>query len=529
MELAVKRSHEAVAAAVLLCSIAVISLYLLRYAIADFTSDAAMNSILARMMYEEGTVFPRHWVISNGEGPFPSTAMLIAPFLAVIPNGFTIHAVFSWLLTVALIGSFYFCVRQIGISRWLSLLGASVFSVGFSYPFVRMTYVETAYFWWPFGFLFCTGCFVIAIEKRCMIYRVLGLFVLFLICLKNPQRTAVMLVLPLLIFVGYFSYSRDARPFMSGWRTLLQSLAGQIALIALAVFTTEYLFKKLGLITDYAVVSGLQLASPTQISNNSKIFLNGWFQYFGAQSEIYADHQFEPMFMAFRSALIVVISAVGLLTIISSFKNGNKLDKALSIAFIVSFCTILGLYIFSTSLAINFLTVRYFTVPFVLLLIIVLRHLDGKIQNARLITVSIFVISIFSMMDGINRLIPCWGGCGPRVSNSAQVADVLQKNGLRFGYGNWWIAGGPTILSRENVFIAPVNVAGTEVIPFPYMMNPEWYDNNHQDREKFLLLLEHEATETLLESVRAKFGGRVREMREAGVVILIFDASVRLF
>lgn len=509
----------------------ILALYLLKYAVADFSSDAAMNSVLARVMYDEGTVFPKDWIISNGEGPFPSTAMMIAPLLAYVSNGVLIPAIISVILAALLIWSYWLFLSIFNRKPYLQALGFIILTMGFSYPFVRMVYVETAYFWWPFCFFICAFLTVKGFKTNNLKYFYLCALVLFLFGLKNPQRVVIMITLPLLAFAGFLG-SGSVRKILHSLRTKKIYLAyfGAMFISTAASFGVTRWLAHVGFINDLAVVSSLHFANIDQIWSNTKIFVNGWFLYLGSDTEIYAYQSFEPFFRAFRSTFAVLVTIFAWLGVFTYIRSNQAELRALAVSYLISFFLIFILYIFTTSLAVNHLTMRYFTIPYLLALALAIIYAIEKFSSLTNFSLVVSIFVVITTVSGYVRLIPCPAmDCNVRVSHVMAISDILKKEGLKFGYANWWAAGGPTIVSEEKVLIAPMNVSAAGISPFAYMIDSKWYGLKIQNQEKFLMLFDHEATPAVLAMLDKKYGSWKREIRSAGMVVLVFDPSVIFF
>ena len=509
----------------------ILGLYLVKYAVADFSSDAAMNSVLARVMYDAGTVFPKDWIISNGEGPFPSTAMLIAPLLAYTSNGVLIPAIISLILAALLVWSYWLFLGLFERKPYLQALGFIILTMGISYPFVRMVYVETAYFWWPFCFFICAYLAVKYFQEGGLKYFYLCAVVLFLFGLKNPQRVIIMITLPLMAFVCFLG-GKNVREILNflGANKKYRAYLGTIVASAIASLGVAKWLVYAGLINDLAVVTGLHFAGIDQIWINAKIFVNGWFLYLGSDAEIYAYQSFEPFFRALRSTFAVLVTILAWLGAFTYIRSNQAELRALAASFFISFLLVFVLYIFTTSLAINHLTMRYFTIPYLLALALAIAYAIEKFSSLTSFSLVASIFIVVTTVSGYARLIPCPAmDCNVRVSGVMAIADMLEKEGLRFGYANWWVAGAPTIISKEQVLVAPMNVSAVEISPFNYMVDSKWYTLQAQKQEKFLMLFDREATPDLLAMLKEKYGSWKREIRSAGMVVLVFDSSVIFF
>lgn len=508
-------------------SILVLTLYLFKYAVVDFTSDAAMNSMLAREMREKFSVFPVGWSIADGESTFPSSAMLIAPLLSFMPNGFHAHMVVSWLLALIFVFAFYESAKSVGINSYLALAGTAALALGFSNPFIRMTYVETAYFWAPFCMMACLILMVKSSRNEDSRYFFGIFFIVFLFSLKNPQRNAAMVVVPLTVFSLFLHLDRidfSVNFIKDSARRLAPLYFG--FLLAAAV---DFLLKKFQWIDNHASATNMSLGTWGNITENFSTFFNGWFQYMGSQAEFNGMTRFEPAFNVIRSAFILGLTIFGGVGTFHFIRSENGVGRALAASFYVSFFIIFVLYVFSANLAVgNYGTMRYFTVPYLLLFLMALLYI-AKLGHEKYILIIASSISLLMLLAGVNRLIPCLDNCSPRRSQDMDIARMLQQEGLHFGYAGWWIAGSPSILSEEDVFVAPVQIFEHGLIPMPMRASRDWYAEGRQNREKFLMLQPNEATPEVLAMLRRKTGGWIREFRAVNVLVLVFDKNARLF
>jgi len=521
----------------LLFSIAILVAYIVHFSRPEFSGDDATNSFLAQAMYDQGTLIPRSWRVANGDMMFPSAAMLMAPLLCWLPNGFIVHAIAATILALALLASLGYFLRCARISWAATALIVMTLALGFSRVFIVMTYLETAYVWWPMAF-FLLAALIVSDHMRArdgnfrkVALPLLILSTSLLISLKNPSRVAVMVLLPAFIFsralAVFGKTGRMLAPLPRGLlsrHTLVRELAMLFGL-ALAFITVKFLTYS-GMVTDYAAASNLHVTDAKGFWNHLKLFSSGWFEYFGAHAEEHANHTLEPVMRVFRTMIVGALTLNFLAELYEWRKNVNPVRRALIAAFLAAFFSILAIYLIFDPLAQDYITTRYFTLPYLILLALAGWRINDVLQRrGAFMPWALIAFCIISLVSGIQRMVPVDDSFA-RQSRPELLAAVLQEEGLKYGYGSWWNAGATTIMSDSKVRVLPVELSPSTIRPFPIMVDTNLYRRGPNSDSSFMVIADNELLQDQRDFLQEILGPAQREIVAGDARILVYDYDI---
>lgn len=536
------------ASVALLVVVLALGLFVAHFYRAYFSSDDAVLSMLAQSMYDQGRLFPEGWITNNGDLMMPSGALLLAPLLAWFPNGFNLHAFVS-LVTIALMLIPFACfLRAARVPLPVLLLATAIVASGFSWISAVLIYAQTTYMWWPAGFM--VGATLIwKLRTQGDHYSggrfdllAIALFALiFVLCLANPGRVAVMMVLPLLAFDRAVALRLEGTAVSeTGYRKWIRLLGlrdrltlvciGASFLLALIVYR---LLLHFGITQTEHFASRLTLASWRSIADHLRIFGNGWFAYLGAIDErLLPKYPGAIVLRAFRLLFSVWLTWVAVAEVARIRRADDVLRRALAIAFVAAFVPIFVIYILFDPLAINYVTTRYFTVPMVILAALGAIRI-GSISGtaSKFLPVGIIVASIVLVGVAVQRFIPVasWSGgnffaVGPFFNTN--LANVLRREGLKWGYATWWNAEGATVMGDSQASIHPITLDEGLLAPYPVMVQSHWYDSAAWKGDSFLALDRREASAQQIADVIERIGPPVRTIDSPEHLILVYDHNI---
>lgn len=521
----------------LIVALVILVLYICVYSRAEYNSDSATNSLLAQAMFDEGSLYPRAWIVANGDFPLPSAAMLIAPLLFWLPNGFAAQAIVATLLALALMFAIACFLRAARMPWTVVMLVVMTLALGFSRTFLVITYLGTAYVWWPLAF-FAMAALIVCHDLRAAeaaqgARALLGaLFaVALLIDLKNPARVAVMVVLPVLVFNRAMAVYRTAEfcGRASPIRRIGPALAREIVILS-ALLTAYCIVQTLlatGVVIDRAAATNLTLTSFAGFRQHLWLFLSGWFEYLGAHEEAYANQILEPFLFAWRTAFVGMLTFVIVLELRDYKINKDPVRRALVLSFFAAFVPVLAIYLLFDPLAQDYVTARYFTLPYLILLALAgWRVRDALARKSSFNAALVVGFCLLSLTSGIQRMVLPDDVTARREWKPMQLAAVLQKEGLSHGYASWWSAGATTILSDSRVRVDPVMLSPTMIAPYAIMVDTRWYAEKSRAASNFIILTKEETGPEQRNLLRAQFGEEQREIVAADAHILVYDHDI---
>lgn len=523
----------------------ILIVYVLHFAKSDFSSDDAVLSLQAELMWRQHTLFPSGWIGNNGDLMMPSGALIIAPLLTLFRNSFELHAVASVLVIGLLLGSFAQFLRTAGIRPLVILIATTIVATGLSRISAIMLYVQTTYVWWP-AFFFI-GATLILLHRNSVHattlstnLRVGAMTVLvFLITVSNPGRSAVMLVFPLYAFDRVLLQQRE---LLKGSRKLPFStrlgLADRLIMFGLfAGFVLGYVVYK-GLFWNQWVQtmhfsSALRWEGVAGVVKHTKTFLFGWFDYLGGVRELNAPVSLlEDLLQPMRLAFSLWLSWAGIAESIRLFRVVDPVRNALVAAMLAAFIPILFLYISFAPLAINFTTTRYFTVPILLLVALAAFRISSKVAWGKVLpSLMIVFFSIVLVLVSVIRFIPAASDSrlsifDLRKSHALNLLGILKSENLTWGYATWWNAGVVTILSKESVRVNPIQITGSKIEPFPVMTQRDFFLPGAHRGESFLILRPGEDSPSQISTLTSVLGTPHRKIVSGDTTILVYETNV---
>lgn len=520
-------------------------LYAVHFYRPHFQSDDAVLNMVAEAMREQGSLLPHGWITNNGDLMLPSGAMFVAPLLSWIPNGFHAHAIAGVFAIVVMLLAFVWLLRQrIGDGPVLAIAAAVCMS-GVSWYCAHVIYQQTTYFWWTAAFF--VGAALIwkssQVRQRGNPSPWLGfaLFLLvFTICLANPSRMAIMFILPLYAFDRALSASNGSGPGGLARRWLRRFGVGDgssaiVLGLGFLVSATAYAWLIFsGRVETVHNASSLHWAGWTAVLDHACLFMEGWLPLLGVT----------PSGLRIQSGFLAAVLEWGRLWFalwltwvaahesLTVHRQKDRFRRALTFAFLAGFVPIFALYIFLSPLAVDLSTMRYFTVPlFILVALAAVRVADAPYRKNRVMQVAMVVACVMVSFTSLQRFVfysnqPISDFWRIVPSRTMLLADVLKREGLKWGYATWWNAGAATVASEGSVRVNAVTLESGEVRPFPFMVQKAWYDPSSWEDETFLAVSVAEASEENLRGLQASLGTPSRVVDAPFHKILVYDHNI---
>lgn len=524
-------STEWIAIAALVAIVCMLFVYVVAYNRPLFNSDDAALSMLAETMWQQGRLLPVGWINNNGDLMVPSGALIVAPLLRWLPNGYAAHSAASVFAVVFELASVAWLLLLLRMPRLVIVFVVAIFAAGISFNFASMVYGQTTYVWWSAGF--CLGASLIVrgysrmdVAKRAWL-RELPLFTLvFAISFANPSRVGLMMVLPLYLFNRSLAWSKHKE---MAQRLDILGVRDPVCLLGLVV--PFALAAALYVLLAYAHVThasynaaALRWEGWNSVWHHISTF-RGWFHFLGA--DVSAAERNPTGFTGiswFRWLIAIGATSYAVYAIASMAKDRDALRRALIIALLGAFLPIFALYAIFAPLAQSVEALRYFIVPMTMIFLLAafgLRDLHLRYEKSGRVMLATGTVLLVAV--AIQRFIPV----SPVPESKSQVlADKLAKEHLRWGYATWWNAGRTTVLSNGVVRVSPVNLVSGLITPFGYMVSKDWYVPSAWEGGTFLILQAGEATASQLGVLRITLGEPRRVLDIASYRVLVYDYNI---
>ena len=509
----------------------------------DLSSDDAVLSLLAEAMWKQGTLFPTGWIYNNGDLMTPSGALLVAPLLTWFPNSYELHAV-AGVFAIALLSTSIYCLlRSIRLPSAIIWLTLAVMATGLSRLSAIMLYLQTTYVWWPAGF-FLGAAILWRDHKRltrtmkdqvCLVSLAL---IVFAISFSNPGRAMLMLVLPLYGFERVLAWNVRSARHGIGYFLETMGLTSSRVWICIAVpfaiaLILYYALFQLGILQTRHFASNLRWDGVPSVLAHARIFFEGWFEYLGGGREWNAyNSPLEAVFQPLRLAFAIWLTWVAIAEV-ASVRSHDQIDrKALVAALVASFVPIGFLYLAFSPLAQSFSTTRYFTVPILILVALAaIRVARSSAWRRRILGLVFIPFCLVLVSTSVVRFVPkVFGSAIPRFAlnetSQMELARVLVKEGLEWGYATYWNAGVTTIFSEGKTRVNPIELTGRGIEPFPMVIHKEWYSPSTWVGETFLALASGEASPQNLRTIDGLFGKPSRTLSTQAFRIFVYPGNI---
>lgn len=533
--------------AVFVSFVAVLSLlilYVTHFGRADFGSDDAVLSMLAESIAQQGTPFPQGWVSNNGDLMLPSGALILAPLLAWFPNGFHLHAVAGVFAVALMLLSFSGFLKSARVPTLIILLATTVLATGPSRLFVLMLYQQTTYVWLSAGF-FLSATLVWKRHSDRDAQRTTGwaglcvlAMIIFLLAFSNPGRALFMLVIPIYVFDRALALQSMRKT--SGIRRITVSLGLKdssvlmgLAFPSLLAAALYYGMFHFGFVETVHNASNLYWDGVGSLRTHADVFFRNWIPSLGGGREAMAsDVPLERFLRTFRHLFAIWLTWVGFAEVVRLRVSRNRLRTALTLAWLAALIPSLFMFIAFAPLAIDASTMRYFTIPILLLLAMAALRLASasawwvRIAPATAILMSIFLVAVAGARFVPAMTNPSMHFLQARTSSPMRLAQLLVDENLQWGYATWWNAGVTTVLSEAKVRVSPVFKSDSGMLPFTCMIQRDWYQSKTWNGETFLALSRSEATAEALSFLEMSIGPETRKINSPEYTVLVYEWNI---
>lgn len=466
----------------------------------DFHSDSAVKNLLAQEMYETGQAFPDSWVYVNGDLMTVFGHWFILPLLAVLPNGYSLHAVSGAIFsTLILLGAWWVTGMAIK-SRWVRLLCVTIVAGGISAQGAENLFGQVSY-----GSIFLSAClvllfcwrFVSATGRASWLWGSLFLLLVTLVSSSNPQRAVATYVLPLLaaLCVDAFARLRD-----SDWRWQPELRRSAIAvLLALLAVVIGVLLHSWAL----SAGNGIQGAGTARWLTYAGMIRNVTFTFQGALEVFGAVPKAGTLVMSalgvgqairlVSGLALVVFIPVAVLWAIKEKRSGLRMFGAFTAASLVLF------FFVHMTTSVPDMTSPVFASRYlvpslffgVLTLVAWVFSAEYGAKPGQWVGGGLLVVLMTASLWPMHPFSRAW--LGRDEVPMLRLARMLESNGLHYGYAAYWNAGVITVFSNSQTKVRQIHLSQGLPIPMRHLSSDRWYRADSWKGPSFLLLTDDEA------------------------------------
>jgi len=518
--------------AILLVNIVLISYYVCYGYQVHFHSDAAVKNLLAQEIYQTGDYFPNDWTYVNRDLMVVFGHLYILPFLPFLDNGYALHAASGMISAGLILLATWLLSGVMTRSTWTRLLCVAIVGSGISNLISENLFGQVSY-----GTVFYMSCFTLFFAWRFLIAEgrvrwIFGACTIALVVLAfwaNPQRAVVSYALPLMTATVLYSWLALAR---SGLHWNVQAGQGAIllALVALGAGIGMGLHSwVLSGVNNVAGVGAARWLSFEGMTNNMVDTIHGLLAILGGVPMASRDVMtpiglYEGLRMITMGSVLLAMP----FALAKAVRGCNEGVRFTAVFTVVSLVLFLFLHVTTSipDMADPVSSARYLVPPVLFgLLVFVVMILDGSMGTARgVFGGAVLVVLATSAFSASHPFSLALTGRPPDPRD--QLIDLLETNGLEYGYGTYWNAGALTVLSGERVKIRQVSIGGPLPTPMRHLSSERWYSQDAWHGETFLLLRNSEAETVNWELLTAYTGKPSRTLRFEDFGVYVFPRNI---
>ncbi len=410
-----------------------------------FHSDSAVKNILAKEIVETGNFFPDGWNYANGDLWIIFGHIFIIPFVYFFDNSFFLHSISGLIVVSIYFYLIYLFLKKANIDNFSKVFIMTYLSSGISFIFAEFLIGQAAYTWSIIFFLFFIFLLDDLLRNR-INYKKLSFasISIFFMLLGNPGRIIFFIVVPLGMAIAIIKFiDKDFCQIKKD----LSLFALIIFLCFFTIFMHNLIFAFFD-INNRNDVSNIQLVeSFNQIKNNWHIFIEGL-----TESLSFFDNSKDKIFTIigllkiYYSIIALLIFLTPIYQLVKFKKIECSLNKMLLINYFLILLMVFMVYIFTTSLAKDVLSFRYFVFPIILSILLcsfsLKNFISVKPSTKKIIWLASTPLIFYCYYILIEPFFYCEKDkvvcCFQSKNEHHKIAKFLEEKELYQGYASYW-------------------------------------------------------------------------------------------
>lgn len=474
----------------IVANVSMLVFYFNTTSLAYFNSDAASNLILADEMLKSSELIVSDWIYNNKDVFIFNYQLIATGFLKIFGLGYIAHVYASAVFAFLLLALLFAVVWGLSHSLLVGFIVVAIFSSGISSPFIAQLLFDWggAYGSW-FILTLVAWAALLAIHK-CSCKPVSGNFYLYssilgvavlVASVSNTSKALLYVVAPAFILeVLNMWMCKDKRNILR--------CTFAIFLIAVA-FYMGWSINSLANSSDSILTNPRVYDQSTLVGHLGNIF-NGYLYLFGyptiaaAQPNLLISgaegvKSFDGLYLFCRSVLS--ISFIGLPVLYAlEVKRYWKLNVLLlfpAISFILALSVHIVLFRYPNNSDPG--SIRYIFVPLMLIFVSLLSLRGRQIHSfvLRHPVCSILFSITLVLISYMNYVRPAHLNSGIS-SAPIELSKCLERNGVHYGYADFWSASSVTVLTGSKVTVRPIVFSGNKIEKMPFLVSKKWYSSD---------------------------------------------------
>lgn len=486
-------------------------IYIFYTSTAFFTSDTVITDVLAHQQRIHKQLILSNWYYGNEFWLFSLTVptYLLSFF---IKNNLLLRQI-SVLITAII----FFVILYIYGKKFLDKKGRlvlmTIFFTGVSYSVLDYFYCFNAYLTVIINSMLLLYCYYKYFQEdnNKIIYFIASLVLTFLYSVGSlrylPSVTAPF------IFTYFFmvfikNYKKDLKKAFNNKKTLkiiILCLVAIVTLIVYIILINVYHFETRAPSGEFIE------ASSENITANFHALLNCIYNFFGFDNRVhpytfmvgenyfldwsknYAVYSFTGLFRFFKILACILFMVCTPITLLKKHKDNDKRINFLLIFNITSWTIMIYLYVFSDSFFHHYSELKYFlfniVISFILGIYCIYKHYCAN-KNVRVLF-DIFII-LYIVSNLYTTLVVILEYDHKEIEKRYELTEILEKNNLTFGYGDFWTGLLTNFFSDYKIEIASVDFKKSIELNKWYADDKLFHKNYHNNQRTFIVLNNNE-------------------------------------
>lgn len=224
--------------------------------------------------------------------------------------------------------------------------------------------------------------------------------------------------------------------------------------------------------------------------NNAITFMTG-NQYFVKNKRNYPKISFFTFTNIIKVVMCIVCMIISPIVLFKNYKKNDSKLNFLLLFNIISFFTMIILYIFSNSFFYNRSELKYYIFNMILFIITGLYFSYNYVSKNRILGYIVDSFIIVYMISNLYTTYLTIRDNNKKVQKEKyELVNLLKSNNLDYGYGGCWNSLISYFLSDYKITVAPVVTSPDGVTPYKWYSDKRWYYNTKKHKGKIFLILD---------------------------------------
>lgn len=518
---------------VCVASLVILSVQIYRgaYLTTDFDNTAPL--LLAREQRLSGSFFPPDWYYGNSTIWISNIIGVLLPLSFLIQDQMTLKICATLTYTLLSVLFVYFCCKTVFKSKGAALICIPLIFCTHSSAYSYVTFYSGLYSNQLLIFCLLLIFLVKATDDHLRLIRANSYVLLLILCLWasiEGIRAIEGYTLPLMCAIFFY--------FLYEWKNSTYHEVKRYAPKALGTLLPIVIASGLGLGISLWIQAGhmlygntgvISIATSTQLVANVANYIRSILVYMGFQEGVafFSLAGIISLIKIVASAVLCVIFPVALAQKYKTESKGIKLS--LWFFFVFSMIQLL-MMIFYKGVWTDKLFARYLNENIVLGLLLsgyyVYRYIWPFSWTVKIFSSMCILALLFSSVyTGIHAQ----ANFQSRKAELYEVSNVLQANGLTFGYSDILNSETHTALSNFDVEVVPVELGpNLQIRPFSFQSSARWYTPEYHEGETFLLLSVDEYREFTQNQALERYGNPTKVIPIGTHMAVVYDHNISL-